>query len=74
MVDILAKVLVEGKGVSVREGLKEVGVQSYEPTCLHVSACAEGRQATHKQASTQGGMGAGGGTPRLPDSAVHCMN
>ena len=28
----LAKVLAEGKGVSVRKGLKEAGVQSYEPT------------------------------------------
>ena len=32
VVDILAKVLAEGKGVSVRKGLKEAGVQSYEPT------------------------------------------
>jgi len=32
MVDILAKVLAEGKGVSVRKGLKEAGGQSYEPT------------------------------------------
>jgi hypothetical protein len=29
---MLAKVLAEGKGVPVREGLKEAGVQSYEPT------------------------------------------
>jgi len=29
---IVAKVLVEGKGESVRVGLKEAGVQSYEPT------------------------------------------
>ena len=28
----LAKVLAKGKGVSVRKGLKEAGVQSYEPT------------------------------------------
>jgi len=31
-VNILAKVLAKGKGVSVRKGLKEAGVQSYEPT------------------------------------------
>ena len=29
---ILTKVLTEGKGVSVRKGLKEARVQSYEPT------------------------------------------
>ena len=28
----LAKVLAEGKGVPVREGLKEAGVQIHEPT------------------------------------------
>jgi len=28
----LAEVLAEGKGVSARKGLKEAGVQSYEPT------------------------------------------
>ena len=28
----LAEVLAKGKGVSVRKGLKEAGVQSYEPT------------------------------------------
>ena len=32
MLDILAKVLVEGKGGIVRDRLKEAGVQSYEPT------------------------------------------
>jgi hypothetical protein len=32
MLNTLAKVLAEGKGVSVRKGLKEAGVQSYEPT------------------------------------------
>jgi len=29
---MVAKVLAEGKGVTVRWGLKEAGVQSYEPT------------------------------------------
>jgi len=29
---MLAEVLAEGKGALVREGLKEAGVQSYEPT------------------------------------------
>jgi hypothetical protein len=28
----LTKVLADGKGVSVRKGLKEARVQSYEPT------------------------------------------
>ena len=32
MLNILTKVLAEGKGVIVRWGLKEVRVQSYEPT------------------------------------------
>jgi len=32
MLNILTKVLAEGKGVPVKEGLKEAGVQSYEPT------------------------------------------
>ncbi|MBW1938611.1 MAG: hypothetical protein JRI67_07590 [Deltaproteobacteria bacterium] len=35
------KVLAEGKGNAVRRCLKEVGVQSCEPTCL---------SATHRQA------------------------
>ncbi len=30
--DLLTQVLAEGKGVAVRRGLKEAGVQSYEPT------------------------------------------
>ena len=30
--DLLAQVLAEGKGVAARRGLKEAGVQSYEPT------------------------------------------
>ena len=29
---MLAEVLAEGKGVPVREGLKEAGVQIHEPT------------------------------------------
>ena len=32
MLNILTKVLAEGKGVPVREGLKEAGVQIHEPT------------------------------------------
>jgi hypothetical protein len=32
MLNILTKVLADGKGVSMRKGLKEVGAQSYEPT------------------------------------------
>jgi hypothetical protein len=30
--NILTKVLADGKGVSVRKGLKEARAQSYEPT------------------------------------------
>jgi hypothetical protein len=30
VLNILTKVLAEGKGVSVRKGLKEAGVQSYD--------------------------------------------
>ena len=32
MLNILTKVLAEGKGGTARDRLKEVGVQSYEPT------------------------------------------
>ena len=45
---MVAKVLAEGKGVTVRWGLKEAGVQSYEPTCL---------RAPHRQANRNGIQG-----------------
>ncbi|MDL1960080.1 MAG: hypothetical protein LWW99_12135 [Deltaproteobacteria bacterium] len=41
---MVAKVLAEGKGVIVRWGLKEAGVQSYEPTCLRADAQAGGQK------------------------------
>ena len=43
MLDILAKVLAEGKGVSVRKGLKEAGAQSYEPSLPRFYPCPMGR-------------------------------
>jgi len=43
---MVMKALAEGKGETVRFGLEEAGVQSYEPTCLRVS---------HRQANRQNG-------------------
>ena len=41
---MVAKVLVEGKGVIVRCRLKDAGMRSYEPTCLREHAQAGGQK------------------------------
>ena len=48
MLNILTKVLAEGKGVIVRLGLKEAGVQSYEPS---LPRTCSGEQKWHTRPS-----------------------
>ena len=63
MLNILQKVLAEGNGVPVREGLKEAGVQSYEPTNPAESgtykAQSPGKLARHNKAQDSGDLPTG---------------
>jgi len=52
----LTKVLAEGKGVSVRKGLKEARAESYEPTNRNSiqKAQSPGKSAPHDEAQGSG--------------------
>jgi len=46
---MVVQALAEGKGETARFGLKEAGVQSYEPTCLRASHRQANRQNSRKR-------------------------